>query len=120
MMRRMILGAMLFAMASLVSFGQDAQVDARQSVRADESQMKQDRVNLRRDVKAGDKAAAVKDQTELRKDARDMRQDKTALKDRIDARADKEARADRKDARTDRRQMRAARTGMGPHGGGHR
>lgn len=94
-MRRSIF-AILFLMASLVAFGQDAtpndagqdrqqQIDRnaarqKQDARSDRTDLAQDKAALRNDVKNGDVAAAKKEQRAARQDKRELSQDKQNIK----------------------------------------
>jgi hypothetical protein len=96
-MRRCILGAILFVMASLVAFGQTASPsdagqdhrklqqldrDAHQDKQAalnDRNDVKQDQADLRTAVKDGNKTEANKDRKELSQDKRDLSKDKRDL-----------------------------------------
>ena|SRR5579859_787670 len=91
-MRRNIFGAILFVMASLVAFGQNAtpndagqdrvqQIDRnaaqqKQDARSDRANLAQDKAALQKDVKDGDMAGAKKMQREARQDKRELSQDK--------------------------------------------
>lgn len=95
-MRRNILGAILFVMASLIAFGQSAtpsdagqdrqqQIDRnaaqqKQDARSDRTGLAQDNATLRNDIKNGDKVAAKKEMRAARQDKRDLSQDKQNIK----------------------------------------
>ena len=84
----------LFLAASVVSFGQTpAKSTANPTVKAatphqelkrdikkDKDQIKKDKVDRKADVKAGDKAAAVRETKEIKAEKADIRQDKKDLK----------------------------------------
>jgi len=123
--RRSIVGAIIFVMASLVAFGQTAspsdgaqdrkelqQLDRdahrdKQDARSDLNDMQQDRADLRTAIKDGDKAAATKDLKDLHQDNRDLSKDKKNL------------RKDVRKARQVERQTRMRASTMGPRAGRH-